>query len=86
MNTINLTAYEIFKNKIGDAEAKIVMEYIEHTSETKFNVKRETIASKQDVLDLHVDLKETKAEMIKWMFIFWVGQLAAMITFLKLLV
>ena len=24
------------------------------------------------------DLANTKAEMIKWMFIFWVGQLAAM--------
>ena len=28
---------------------------------------------------IRVELAETKAEIIKWMFIFWVGQLAALL-------
>jgi len=28
--------------------------------------------------ELKVEIANTKADMIKWMFIFWVGQLAAM--------
>lgn len=30
------------------------------------------------------DLAETKAELTRWMFIFWVGQVAAMLAILKL--
>ena len=33
--------------------------------------------------DFTTALAETKAEIIKWMFIFWAGQLAAMFAFLK---
>ena len=38
----------------------------------------DTIATKQD-------LAETKAEIIKWMFIFWIGQIATVIAIMKLL-
>jgi len=34
--------------------------------------------------DAKKDLANTKLEVIKWMFIFWVGQLAAMIAIAKL--
>jgi hypothetical protein len=41
------------------------------------------LTTKQDVNELKVELKETKSEMIKWMFIFWVSQLAAIIAVIK---
>ncbi len=33
-------------------------------------------ATKKDIASLEVKIVETKSEMIKWMFIFWIGQVA----------
>ncbi len=35
-------------------------------------------ATKKDLNELRVELKETKAEIIKWMFIFWVGTIGVL--------
>jgi hypothetical protein len=40
-------------------------------------------ATKEDMANLRAELKADKAEMIKWMFIFWASQLAAIFAFLK---
>jgi hypothetical protein len=32
------------------------------------------------------EIKETKADMIKWMFIFWASQMAATVAIIKLFV
>lgn len=60
--------------------------------------KEDLVKLKEDFADLKSDLKEglakldgkidakiseSKSEMIKWMFIFWIGQIAATILFLK---
>ena len=42
-----------------------------------FEEAKTTLATKEDVAN-------SRAEIIKWMFIFWASQLIAMITFLKL--
>ena len=34
---------------------------------------------------LEKNISETKAELIKWMFLFWVGQLGILFAFLKIL-
>ncbi len=34
--------------------------------------------SKEDVALLKEDIAQAKSDMIKWAFLFWVGQLAAM--------
>ncbi len=35
--------------------------------------------------DLRSEIQEAKADVIKWMFIFWVGQLAATVAVFKLI-
>jgi hypothetical protein len=40
--------------------------------------------SKKDSLATKEDLANVRSDVIKWMFIFWVGQLAAMIAIAKL--
>jgi hypothetical protein len=47
---------------------------------------KDALATKSDILELKNVLSENKAETIKWMFIFWTGQLLAMFAFLKFLV
>lgn len=48
----------------------------------------QTLATKDDLAqvkyDLRNDMSEIKAETIKWMFIFWVGQAGAMLAILLL--
>ncbi len=70
MSAIELKAYEILKMKLGEQEATTLIEYFETKAEEKFLQKKDILASKQDV-------SEVKADIIKWMFIFWIGQLAA---------
>ena len=46
--------------------------------ENKFEDAKQLLATKEDIARLDVKIAETKAELIKWMFIFWVGQIAVM--------
>jgi len=45
----------------------------------------EKILEKKDIFATKEDLANLKAEIIKWMFIFWIGQLGALVAILKLL-
>jgi hypothetical protein len=37
-----------------------------------------------DVLSTKVDLANLKADIIKWMFLFWVGQLASLVAIVQI--
>ena len=80
MTVTAIDLYNILRSKIGEMEAKSLVEFVESNVDQKLEDKKDIIATKSD-------LQEIKAEMIKWMFIFWVGQisvnLALIILFLK---
>ncbi len=86
MTTLELKTYEIFKNKLGEAEASTIIEYLDQKTDQKINEKRDVLSTKEDIYKLETKLAENKSEMLKWMFIFWVGQLAALVAVVKLLV
>ncbi|MDR0792492.1 MAG: hypothetical protein LBE82_04225 [Chitinophagaceae bacterium] len=65
LNLYNISL-RYFKN---EADAKSFVSEIEVIIDNKFDNKKDTLATKTDLADL-------KAEIIKWMFIFWVGQIA----------
>jgi hypothetical protein len=48
-----------------------------------FDIKREVLATKEDISNVRQEIASSKADMIKWMFIFWIGQLGAMIALTK---
>ncbi len=37
---------------------------------------RDILATKEDIYKIEVKLADTKSEIIKWMFIFWIDQIA----------
>jgi len=43
------------------------------------------LMSKQDGSELRRDFESVKAELIKWMFLFWIGQIAVLVAIIKLL-
>ena len=77
MHVAEIELYEILKEKIGDKEAKTLVVYIE----TKVDKK---LAEKQDILATKADIANIKADIIKWMFLFWIGQLASLIAILQI--
>ena len=45
--------------------------------ELKVSEKRETLVVKEDISDVVRAIEQAKNDIIKWMFIFWVGHLVA---------
>ena len=70
MNAIStIEMYNILKGKLGENEAKALTEYIESKVERTFDKEKDVLATKED-------LANVKSDIIKWMFIFWIGQIA----------
>jgi hypothetical protein len=44
-----------------------------------------TLATKDDIASVRKEISDAKADTIKWMFIFWIGQVGALLTVLTIL-
>jgi hypothetical protein len=91
MQVAEIELYEILKTKVGEKEAKTLVEYIEAKVEKKFEEKKDILATKQDIANLEIKianleikLEKTRADIIKWMFIFWAGQIGVLIAILQI--
>ncbi len=73
MKTLELKVYEIFKNKLGKEEAEAIIEYFEASADKKYEEKKDILATKEDVGILRKEIAESKAELIRWSFVFWIG-------------
>jgi hypothetical protein len=70
MNAIStIEMYNILKGKLGENEAKALTEYVESKVEKTFDKEKDVLSTKED-------LANAKSDIIKWMFIFWIGQIA----------
>lgn len=69
--------YMALRGKIGETEAKLITEYVDQKVDSSFVLSKEHLATKKD-------LAEVKSELLRWMFVFWIGQLTAMLAFLLL--
>ena len=45
--------------------------------QTEFMVSKDVLSTKEDMRELLKKIADTKADILKWMFIFWIGQLVA---------
>jgi len=77
MQVSEIQLFQMLREKIGEKEAQSLVEFVETKIEKEFDSKKDTLATKEDLANM-------RSDVIKWMFIFWVGQLAAMIAIVKL--
>ena len=89
MTIINtLKVYEKLKTKLPEEQAKIITDVFESSFEEYRENQKEFLATKQDIAELRSEFKQEIAELrsnlIKWMFIFWTGQIGAVIGILLL--
>lgn len=80
--------YDMLKDKLGEKEAKSLVEYVETRVDRKLAEKKDVLATKEDLAnvkaDLEVKIEQVRSDIIKWMFIFWIGQLASLTAILQI--
>ncbi len=92
-----LKIYEILEEaKIEDKQARAITRAIEQALENNTVEQSKVLATKEDIgllkqdlsklrEELKVTIAEGKSETVRWMFIFWLGQIAVLATLFKLL-
>ena len=74
--------YKLLSDKLGNDTTEAMFKYIDNKTERSVEATIKTLATKDDLAtvkyDLGKEIVEAKADTIKWMFIFWIGQVAAM--------
>ena len=76
MSALELKVYEIFKNKLGEQDAGIVIEYFDAKAEEKYQQKKDVLLTKEDKIDMLSKIETSKTDTIKWMFLFWIGTIS----------
>ena len=73
--------YKLLSDKLGNDTTEAMFKYIDNKTERSVEATIKTLATKDDLAkvkyDLSKDIGESKTDTIKWMFIFWVGQVGA---------
>ena len=83
MQIASIELYDLLKSKLGEKEAKSLVAFVEHEVENKLEHKKDTLVTKEEFIreigSVKVEIANTKADLIKWMFIFCVGQIGIQI-------
>ena len=90
MTVTTIDLYDILKSKIGEKEAKSLVEFVEIKVEKKFDEQMDEVATKKDLFQvrstLEITIEKVRADLIKWMFIFWVGQVSVTVGLILLFI
>ena len=95
MTVTTLEMYDILRSRIGEAEAKTLVEFVEQKVSMQVEGEVSGLSTRADLMatktnltaeiaKLDLKIEKTKAEIIKWMFIFWAGQTGIMVGILAL--
>lgn len=79
MPTITITKlYDLVSVKLGKETAENLTTFIEEKIKCEVDTKTSILATKEDVARAETKIETSKAELLRWMFVFWIGQVAAM--------
>ena len=83
--TISITRlYDLISTKLGRETAENLTTFIEEKIKCEVDNKASNLATKDDIAKLRAEASENKAELMKWMFVFWVGQMIGTFGFILL--
>jgi len=78
--TDSLKVYDILKGaQIPEHQARAITQAIQVSDSQRALSVSEVLDQRLAAMATKADLAETKAEILRWMFVFWSGQLVAMI-------
>lgn len=85
MPTITITRlYNLISIKLGKETAENLTTFIEEKIKCEVDTKASILATKEDVAHTDTKIETSKVELIKWMFVFWVGQVITTFGFILL--
>jgi hypothetical protein len=80
MPTITITKLnDLVSVKLGRETAENLTTFIEEKIKCEVDTKTSILATKEDVARAETKIETSKAELLRWIFVFWIGQMAAMI-------
>ena len=93
MTVTTIDLYHILKSKLGEKEAKALVEFVEQKVQTNLKEEMNSFATSDDIKDvrgeiykLGLKIERVRSEIIKWMFVFWMGQISVTVALVMLLV
>lgn len=79
ININEIQLFNLLKVKIGEKEAEALVEFVKTSASEEIKQNIQNLATREFVKDeitqVRLELKEFKSEIIKWMFVFWVGSI-----------
>jgi hypothetical protein len=77
--------YQLLSEKLGNDTTEAMFKYIDNKTERSVENTIQTLATKDDLAIVRKEIGESKVDVIKWMFIFWVGQFGGTVAVIMLL-
>lgn len=74
--------YQLLSDKLGNDTTEAMFKYIDNKTERAVENSIQTLATKDDIAKVKYDLSEKISNSVKWMFIFWIGQVGATLAIL----
>jgi hypothetical protein len=87
MSTINIKLYDIFRKELHlpDAKAKELVEAIQESTREEITPVVDDLAKtslvKEEAHKLDIRIEQTKNDIVKWMFGFWLGTIGIALIF-----
>jgi hypothetical protein len=82
MTISSIMLYEVLAEQLGKEKAKTLVDFVEVKIEEGLKDKTSLFSTKEDIVKMEARLEtkiaDSKSEMIKWMFIFWVGSVGVL--------
>ena len=86
--TTDIQLFRILKERLGEKEAESLVDFVDAKLKENNDANLKILANREDLKEEIGATKgliaNTKAELIKWMFIFWIGQVAVTFGFILL--
>jgi hypothetical protein len=74
--------YQLLSDKLGNDTTEAMFKYIDNKTERAVENSIQTLATKDDITKVKYHLSEKISNSVKWMFIFWIGQVGATLAIL----
>jgi hypothetical protein len=71
--------YKLLSDKLGNDTTEAMFKYIDNKTERSVEATIKTLATKDDIANVRKEIDDAKTDTIKWMFIFWIGQVDVML-------
>ena len=95
MTVTTIDLYQILRSKLGEKEAKALVEFVELKVQVNLKEEMNSFATSDDIRNLRgemhteihnleVKIEKMRADLIKWMFVFWMGQISVTVALVVL--